>query len=88
MYTFIIVYILYHLLLSIYCDKRDVTHQNTGTNIFLLKTNDQLICHTGTCSKFLVYFVLNRRNKLYFQLSRLLLCNYNVFISVQPGSKA
>ena len=55
---------------------------------FFYKTNDQLNCHMGTCSKFLVYFVLNRRNKLYFQLSGLLLCNHNVFISVQPGSKA
>ena len=43
---------------------------------------------TGTCSKFPVYFALNRRNKLYLQLLGLLLCNYNVFIGVQPGSKA
>ena len=28
------------------------------------------------------------RNTLYFQLLGLLLCNYNVFIGVQPGSKA
>ena len=35
--------------LHIYCDKREFTHQNTGTNIFLIKNNDQLICHTGIC---------------------------------------
>jgi hypothetical protein len=51
--------------------------------IFFIKTNDQLILPHGTCSKFPVYIVLNRRNKLYFQLSGLLLCNYNVFISVR-----
>jgi hypothetical protein len=50
-------------MVNIYCDKRDFTHQNTGTN----KTNDQLILPhgAGTCSKFPVYFgvVLNYETK-------------------------
>ena len=53
-------------MVNIYCDKRDFTHQNTGTNIFF-KTNDQLILPhgAGTCSKFPVYFgvVLNYETK-------------------------
>ena len=53
-------------MVNIYCDKRDFTHQNSGTNIFF-KTNDQLILPhgAGTCSKFPVYFgvVLNYETK-------------------------